>query len=229
MSVSSGSSNLYAATDTALAPSTEAEVINAGLPDRPFGSPKHGIDDAGNAGDTSEKRIRLSSQPAGSLPAASGSPSVADDLPAEIWQHVLSYLNPPELGRAMRISKSVLRCLDGSIPAKQCSVNSTTALRTVDSEVVWASWRISHPEEAGNMPKPLDGHTERDMWRLIRGMKCDVCEKRDTEPRKPISPDRWHGGPTMSTTRAVWSFALRMCGECLYRHCEKVSCSTPSL
>lgn len=210
----SSESDLYEPADTI----TRSEARAAPATTNPT-SPKRDLGDDGND-IASDKRMRLDR--AGTRTVTPGARTIADDLPAEIWQHIFLYLNPPELGRLTCVSKRTLSCLDGSIPARQKSTFRGGTVQTVDSESIWATWRITHPEEAANMPKPLDGRTERDMWKLIRGIRCDVCDKLDSEPRKPISPDRWHGGPTMSTTRAVWPFALRMCGECLFRHCEKV-------
>lgn len=207
MSVSSGSSEPYSPEEpTIVQESTPASLKR--------------VSEDGDAPVT-EKRQRLEGTFNG---AETSVTSKAEELPPEIWQHILSYLTPPTLGLSMMVSKSFTSYLDGSIPPRHKCAEGR--LQTMDAEALWASWRVAHPDEAANMPRPLEGHRERDMWRLIRGIRCDLCKKLDEQPRKPTSPDLWRGGPTMSTTRAIWPFGLRLCGECLYRNCEKVGPSS---
>lgn len=192
--------------------STQAQN-NAPLQQQDTSSAKRILEDA-NDGDYSDKRAKTESPAASSSNALSASSRFS----AAVWQRIFSYLPPPSLGRLMLVSKDLRSCLDGTIPPNLGQ--DKEFLKTVDAETIWAQWRTSN---AQNMPKPLQGLSERDMWKLIRGFRCEMCEKLDEQPRQPTSPDLWHGGPQMSTTRAIWPFGARYCAECCFRSCERVS------
>lgn len=224
MSLSSGvSSDIYGDTGNAAELFSSTDATAGAQSDRL--TPKHGLDDVDDT--HLNKRIRVESDEeallSDSLPTSSAHlpdspPASSAHLPVEVWQSVFSHLPPPELFRMMRVNKCLKSYLDGTYIKNRPS--EAGSLRILDVESLLARWRTLH---VPNMPKPLESHSELEMWRLIRGIRCEFCGKVDEQPRRPIPVDVWHGGPSMSTTRVIWPFASRSCGECLFKSCEKVS------
>jgi hypothetical protein len=219
MSMSSDeSSDLYDVADTVSAAHPDSSTLLQ--QQKQTRSPsKHSLDDGsdeydGTGQELDHKRSRTESE----VPeSASTSRSAISRFSSALWQRIFSHLPPPALGRLMSVNKSIRSCLDGTIPPNISQQGES--VKTVDVESLWAQWRIIHMP---NMPKPLEGLTERDMWKLIRGFRCEMCKKLDEAPRQTNSHDLWHGGPQMSTTRAIWPFGARYCAECCFRSCEKV-------
>ncbi|KAI0966982.1 hypothetical protein F4678DRAFT_264419 [Xylaria arbuscula] len=156
-------------------------------------------------------------------------------LPAEIWQHIFTFLAPKMLGRLLSVDKCFHSFLnppsnhlyDASLPVL------TGSLSILQPEVIWQlSRRCFWP----TMPAPLQGRTELQMWQLACQRRCQFCGRTGQvsplHARDPPNGEHKYTGP-----RPIWPFALRSCESCLVDRTIKVdlllssvpSCLIPAL
>lgn len=161
--------------------------------------------------------------PAVSIPAPVKRVRVDDDtnppqslgswqLPAEIWQHILTFLPPKMLGRLLSVNKSFNSFLD---PLSKYACNSqvplaTASLITLKPEAIW---QLSRRRFWPTMPTPLRDHTELQMWRLARQNECKFHGRACQLIPPTNNPSNTEFNHTAS--RLIWSFALRSCVSCL--------------
>ena len=137
-------------------------------------------------------------------------------LPAEVWQHVFTFIPPRGLGILLCVNRSFRAYLD---PLSPHSIPRTTksATQFLTPDAIWqASRRLYQP----GMPAPLKGKSELDMWKMACSPTCQFCEKK--RPASSPYQDQWHAGPGDNGVIPVWSFGIRTCGPCLENHIEKV-------
>lgn len=142
------------------------------------------------------------------------------DLPDEILQHIFTFLHPISLGRLLCVNRRFRSLLDPTItlPRSSGQVNRLT-LRSQD--LVWA---ISRKTFLQGFLKPMDGMTELEMWRLVRGQSCQFCGKPSRGHEIPSTSAPWSGGPGTNNVRTIWPFRIRCCGRCLEDRIVKVGC-----
>ena len=147
------------------------------------------------------------------------------NLPAEIWHHIFTFIPPRTLGLLLRVNKTFNLYIDpSSFDHSIRSLTGSTALMLQPDQIWRASRRLFRP----NMPAPLQGKTELDMWKLGCAFSCQFCAKKQS--LQNISSDKWHPGPGENGVIPIWSFAVSTCGPCLQIRSSKVakSCSFQS-
>ena len=122
------------------------------------------------------------------------SPVVVDAVPVELWAEIFVYLQPETLGKLRRVCRHFYKAL----------VN----------ENVWRRSRRIHAED---MPKPVFGLREWQMWELCKGAGCMLCDRYDGLPKGS-------GG-----VKIYWPFRVRCCPECLQENTTKVGLSIQAL
>lgn len=132
-------------------------------------------------------------------------------LPAELWQHVFLYLTPDSLSCCLGVNKafhiyltSITASMSARLPPRR------NAVKLLDSEAIWTSARKLF---AVNLPRPLAGFGEMQMFQLLGGRHCQLCGALPSAPLTPRSP--FEAGPGPHGTRIIWSYGTRMCGNCL--------------
>lgn len=141
-------------------------------------------------------------------------------LPAEIWHHIFTFCPPRSLGRLLLVNKLFHSYLD---PSSTPHANSSTSapsgtLSPLGANAIWqASRRLFWP----NMPAPLLGKTELEMWRLACSPCCLHCGKHSARNNDGSGNDQLPG-PGANGVSIVWPFATRACGECLTSRSMKV-------
>lgn len=139
-------------------------------------------------------------------------------LPAEIWQHIFLYFPPDTLSRCLRVNRafnSYLTRLNTGMSIRLPP--RRTGVKIVDSEAIWTSSRKLF---APNLPRPLSGFGEMQMFQLLGGKRCLNCDTLPTGPLNATSP--WTAGPGPNGVRVIWNFYTRLCGTCFELLCLKV-------
>ncbi|KAI0405027.1 hypothetical protein F4802DRAFT_607186 [Xylaria palmicola] len=163
-------------------------------------------------------------------------PSSNRQLPAEVWQHVFTFLPPRILGRLLSVSRSFNALLVPS-SAHSCddrTIHSHSPLPVLKPELIW---QLSRRRFWPTMPTPLRGLTELQMWQLACQGKCEFHNATDrliSSHHEPSTIDTTHSNP-----RPIWPFALRSCLSCLVEKTTKevdlllspsmLSCLMPAL
>jgi hypothetical protein len=153
-------------------------------------------------------------------PVASVNTSQVSDLPIGIWQHVFCFVPPVFLGRLLRVNRAFNRCLTmGGANQQHPKPLISGVVKALSPEAVWAA---SRKRFCPGLPKPIRGLRELDMWRLLRGRHCQVCGgNKDSNPGFS-SDNTWELGPGTAGVRVVWPWGVRLCGQCVQTHSEKV-------
>lgn len=145
-------------------------------------------------------------------------------LPAEIWQHVFLYLTPDSLSCCLRVNKAFHSYLTSTaanmsirLPSRKGGLQRT-GLKLIDSEAIWTSARKLF---APNLPRPLSGFSEMQMFQLLGGKYCQGCGEAPTGPVNARTP--FDAGPGVHGVRIIWSFSARLCGRCFDSSAVKVS------
>lgn len=142
------------------------------------------------------------------------------DLPPEILQHIFCFVDPISLGRLIRVNHSFRALIDPAVTLPQVS-GQVGHLTLRNQDLVWA---ISRKMFFQGCPRPMDGMSELEMWRLALGQRCQYC---GLEPRQgglslpTLSP--WNAGPGTENVRTIWPFRVRSCAKCLEPRLIKVS------
>lgn len=148
-------------------------------------------------------------------------------LPVEIWQHVFTFLSPRDLCSLLPVNRLCYGLLHPSphpdlrvVPPVPSSPSPVVTF--LDPDHVWrSSRRLTYP----NMPAPLKGKSELDMWRIACGRACQFCRnRRTTANSRQVSgqTDTWRRGPGAKGVSPVFPFAVVSCGQCLVEQSVKV-------
>lgn len=167
------------------------------------------------------KRLRLPMKPP---PQDSGLSS----LPPGVTQTIFSYLDPPSLGRLVRVNRCFQALLDPRFPLpsgrtfhynyKDHSFQANTfPVRSQD-----AIWTISRRRHAPSMPRPTEGLSEREYFALAFGVACQFCAVHPPQATRR-SHDVWKPAPGESSVRVLWPFRIRSCMQCLAQRLKKVN------
>lgn len=143
-------------------------------------------------------------------------------LPGHIWKRIFMLSTPLTLARLARVNQTFHTSLTTSARNGAISIAggvSTMLLDDISPEVIWATSRkVYFP----NMPEPLHGHDEADMWRLLASKRCQFCGKYGQVRGDTSSEPFWGSGIGDDGIVIVWAFAVRSCAGCLKVNCEKV-------
>ena len=140
-------------------------------------------------------------------------------LRAALWQRILCYVPPISLGRILSLNNAFNTYLTPGRCEEDPVSLPNSILQPLNAEAIWA---VSRRRFCPGLPRPIHGLTELDMWRLLKGRKCQICGmvKIDTPVGNPQDP--WESGPGDTGVRVVWPFGLRCCGPCLQENTQKV-------
>lgn len=143
----------------------------------------------------------------------------AQQLPAEIWHHIFTLLDPRALGVLLSVNKLFNTYLDPAAKGKVShSVPLSPFLQFLKPEAIWqASRRNFWPK----MPSPLKTRSELDMWRIACSRSCQFCKTRDPS-KGGVADDQWHSGPGAKGVSPIFPFFLACCGQCLSEKSLKV-------
>ncbi|KAI9681187.1 MAG: hypothetical protein M1817_002469 [Caeruleum heppii] len=159
-------------------------------------------------------------------------PELSKTMSPEAWRHVFNHLQPRSLAQLSRVNRWFRDRLEPAVPEIRSGtgheLQGTTA--TTKSEAIWAASRkVFHRD----MPKPLRGHSELEMWKLMLGTGCQYCDKRKDPVRNMLHDYSSQSAPADDDVMVVWPFGVRSCFACLLDRCEKdvsllISSSVPS-
>lgn len=140
-------------------------------------------------------------------------------LPAVLWQHVFCYVPPVFLGRMLSVNHAFNTYLTSGKNEENSMPLPDSIVQPLKAEAIWA---VSRRRFCPGMPRPIHGLNELEMWRLLKGNGCQICDqvKVDTQVANPQDP--WESGPGHTGVRVIWPFGLRCCGRCLQEHTQKV-------
>ena len=145
-------------------------------------------------------------------------------LPLELWQHVFTYLDPSSLGRLLCICSAFNTLLDPEKMLPKHTGTNVVSLRPQND-----IWSQSRRRWTSGTPRPLQGQTELEMWRLIRGSNCQYCGEASRACPSSGSSDPWTAGPGSTGCRVIWAFGVRSCAACLRPQLVKVRSTTRAL
>lgn len=185
--------------------------------------PPNGLDSQSTIEHPLPKRPRLPEKP----PVAhSDLTSALVDLPSSILQTIFFCLDPLSLARLQCVNRRFQDLLDPkrSRPSEQAySYNykgqtfQTSLVSTCSPDNIW---KISRRRHVPNMPKPMDGLSERDFFALAFGLACQHCGKHPVNSQRQRDP--WKAAPGEFTVCTLWSFRVRSCVQCLAPRLRKV-------
>lgn len=142
------------------------------------------------------------------------------DLPIEIWQRVFCFVPPVFLGRLLRVNRAFNTYLTAGDTNQQYSKPSPSGkLKALNPDTVWAA---SRKRFCPGLPKPIRGLLELEMWRLLRGRHCQKCGEVKDASSNVNSESPWELGPGATGVRVIWPWGVRICGQCVQTHSEKV-------
>ncbi|PTB64149.1 hypothetical protein BBK36DRAFT_1170724 [Trichoderma citrinoviride] len=144
---------------------------------------------------------------------------ISQHLPAEVWQHIFTFLPPLSLGKLLCVNRLFHRYLDPASPFKVSAPDSKlpSSLPKLSPNNLWrASRRFHWP----NMPSPLSGKSELDMWRFACLQSCQFCGQVD-ENDYTGDPLPWSRGPGNDIVSPIFQFFVASCGQCLVEHSVK--------
>lgn len=140
-------------------------------------------------------------------------------LPAVLWQHILCYVPPVFLGRMLCVNHAFNTYLTPSKNEETPSPLPNSILQPLKPETIWA---ISRRRFCSGIPRPTHGLNELEMWRLLMGNGCQICEQVKVDNPVANPQDPWESGPGDTGVRIIWPFGLRCCGRCLQENTQKV-------
>lgn len=151
---------------------------------------------------------------------------ISQHLPAEVWQRIFTSLPPHSLGKLMSVNRLFHKYLDPTSPFQVSAPDSylPCSLPKLSPNTIWRASRRCHWP---NMPSPLSGRSELDMWRFACTRSCQFCGQVD-ETDYTGNPLPWSRGPGNDTVSLVFQFFVASCGQCLAENSVKVS-AVPSL
>lgn len=137
-----------------------------------------------------------------------------------LWQKILSFIPPTSLGKILRTSHLFHALLNPQGPqeiAFQMFFHGKSGF--IPSEAIW---QASRTRFAPGIPKPLKSKSELEMWQLIRGQTCQVCQQAKAFINAQDITNPWSSGPGDNGVRIVWLCGIRICGICLTQRCQQV-------
>lgn len=177
-----------------------------------------------STGDEPPKKVKAVSADQGHLDFGSVPASYHDvslQLPAEVWQHIFSFLPPHMLGALLRVNKLFNNYLDPTSPS-MISAPAFPVPSIVSALLPDAIWRASRRLYWPKMPAPLSGKSELDMWRFACSRSCQICGQID-ETNVAWDSLPWRRGPGNNTVSPIFVFFVNSCGKCLAETSVKVS------
>jgi hypothetical protein len=146
-------------------------------------------------------------------------PKVMPLLPPELWQHIFTFCAPKVLAHLLSVNKSFNSYLDPTTLHQSFDHIPVSICQRLSPDAIWrASRRLL---DLPQMPYPLSGKSELDMWKLACNPSCQFCGKKRQGPYL-FPTDQGHPGPGENGVVPIWSFGVRTCGSCFQKHSIKV-------
>lgn len=146
--------------------------------------------------------------------------SKSSALPAILWQHILCYVPPVFLGRLLRVNHAFNTYLTPGKAIEDSRVLPNSIIQPLKAEDIWIA---SRRRFAAGLPRPMHGMEELDMWRLLRGQNCQICNQTKEAIPATNLENPFEFGPGDTSVRIIWPFGVRCCGPCLRGVSKKVS------
>ena len=146
-------------------------------------------------------------------------------LPITLWQKVFLAVPPISLGRLLMCTRLFHAILAPQSPIELAFQQKFQ--KDVDFIPGNSIWQTSRARFAPGLSRPLNDKSELDMWRLLRGRTCEVCQQRKPLMTSYNTTDPWQSGPGSDGIRIIWPCGIRICGTCLIQRCQQVSCCVP--
>lgn len=144
-------------------------------------------------------------------------PWACSGLPAQIWREIFAYLPPKSLGQLLLVNRAFHNYLDVPVKAQTMDLeDDAREYHVARAEQVWTqSRRLYHH----HLPRPLSGHSELQMWRLIGSKACQYCPVQKSIPSLPegVATGRLTPRLQLQGVRIHWPLAIRTCNSCLKR------------
>ena len=139
-------------------------------------------------------------------------------MPSGFWHHVFTFVPPIFLGRLLQVN----RAFNNFLSSSSFEVDRGFPLgESTQSTDVDAIWRASRKRFCPGIPDPPHGMTELQMWRLLRGRRCQYCGAADTSSTSQAGSNTLMA-ETNDGAQIIWSFGIRSCGVCIKRIIQKV-------
>lgn len=140
-------------------------------------------------------------------------------LPAVHWQHIFCYVPPVFLGRMLSVNHAFNTILTPGQSEEDPTPLPNSIIQPLKAEAIWA---LSRRRFCPGVPRPIHGLMELEMWKLLKGNGCQICEKVKVDTFVANPQDPWESGPGDTGVRVIWPFGLRCCGPCLQDNTQKV-------
>ncbi|KAF6220170.1 hypothetical protein HO133_003301 [Letharia lupina] len=139
-------------------------------------------------------------------------------LPAVHWQHIFCYVPPVFLGRMLSVNHAFNTILTPGQSEEDPTPLPNSIIQPLKAEAIWA---LSRRRFCPGVPRPIHGLMELEMWKLLKGNGCQICEKVKVDTSVANPQDPWESGPGDTGVRVIWPFGLRCCGPCLQDNTQK--------
>lgn len=178
-------------------------------------------EDSGNTSDDRSSKKRSKPNEEFQRPISRiGNPFQSPLLPAELWQHIFCFVPPLFLGRLLRVNHAFHAYLtSGKANEQDSKPEPHSIVQPLNPQTIWAA---SRRRFCPGLPKPIRGISELDMWRLLRGRNCQICNQTKASSLTSSPENPWESGPGENGVRVIWPFAVRCCGKCIQEGSEKV-------
>ena len=155
-------------------------------------------------------------------------PCQPSTLLAALWQRIFCFVPPVSLGRMLSVNRAFNTYLTPSRIEEDPLPLPHSIVQPLQADAIWL---FSRRRFCSGVPRPIHGLTELDMWKLLKGRNCQICNKVRDDATPMVDPqDPWESGPGDTGVHVVWPFGLRCCGRCLQENSQKVpGCHLTSL
>ena len=162
------------------------------------------------------------------IEAGADIPCQPSTLLAAVWQRIFCFVPPVSLGRILIVNRAFNTYLTPGRTEEDPLPLPDSIIQPLQADTIWL---FSRRRFCSGVPRPIQGLTELDMWKLLKGKNCQICKNVRDDATPMVDPqDPWESGPGNTGVRVVWPFGLRCCGRCLQENSQKVpDCQPPSL
>ena len=155
-------------------------------------------------------------------------PCQTSTLLAALWQHIFCFVPPVSLGRMLSVNRAFNTYLTPGRIEEDPLPLPDSIVQPLQADTIWL---FSRRRFCSGVPRPIHGSPELDMWKLLKGRACQICNNVRDDATPMVDPqDPWESGPGDTGVQVVWPFGLRCCGRCLLENSQKVpDCQLTSL
>jgi F-box domain len=205
--------------------SEELSLLSPGVPVAPIEECKDNIPSALLSPGNESKRLKLiddglsNGTSSGSKLETEGL-RAASRIPSEIWQHIFLFTSPRTLARLSRVNRRFNKLLTFDEQDNSAPLVLYGRLKHCTPDSLWGSFRKRLSTLI--MPKSVRDLSERQLWALLCGIKCQFCRSSNGLEGQHVNVSQWEPGPGPSGVRIIWSFGIRSCLDCLRKATKDV-------